>query len=191
MNKISLIVRKLTIPPVFAIALLCAVFFMIPNGIGSVWLLFAGIFFLAGLPTLAYPLQKYMPHFKDKGRDGQRSLAMLFSFVGYLLGTIVAFAASAPTVLKIIFLEYLFCGISMLVLNKCFKLKASGHACGVIGPMFMMVYLGLYVPAAICARFAIPVYNSSIKTKRHTPKQLLGGALIPLAMLVIVHLIMI
>lgn len=191
MNKISLIVRKLTIPPVFAIALLCAVFFMIPNGIGSVWLLFAGIFFLAGLPTLAYPLQKYMPHFKDKGRDGQRSLAMLFSFVGYLLGTIVAFAASAPTVLKIIFLEYLFCGISMLVLNKCFKLKASGHACGVIGPMIMMVYLGLYVPAAICAPFAIPVYISSIKTKRHTPKQLLGGAFIPLAMLVIVHLIMI
>lgn len=191
MNKISLIVRKLTIPPVFAIALLCAVFFLIPNGIGSVWLLFAGIFFLAGLPTLAYPLQKFMPYFKDKGRDGQRSLAMLFSFVGYLLGTIVAFSASAPTVLKIIFLEYLFCGISMLVLNKCFKLKASGHACGVIGPMIMMVYLGLYVPAAICALFAIPVYISSIKTKRHTPMQLLGGALIPFAMLVIVHLIMI
>ena len=138
MNKISLIVRKLTIPPIFAIALLCAVFFMIPNGTCSVWLLFAGIFFLAGLPALAYPLQKYMPHFKDKGRDGQRSLAMLFSFIGYLLGTIVAFAASAPTVLKIIFLEYLFCGISMLVLNKCFKLKASGHACGVIGPMIMI-----------------------------------------------------
>ena len=166
-------------------------YFIHPAAVGYVWQLIIGIFFLTGLPTLAYPLQKYMPHFKDKGRDGRCGLVMLFSFVGYLLGTIVAFAASAPTVLKIIFLEYLFCGISMLVLNKCFKLKASGHACGVIGPMIMMVYLGLYVPAAICALFAIPVYISSIKTKRHTPMQLLVGAVIPLAMLIIVHLIMI
>lgn len=190
MNKISLVVRKLTIPPVFAVVLLCSVYFIHPATVGSVWQLIAGILFLAGLPILAYPLQRYMPHFKDKGRDGQRSLAMLFSFAGYLLGTIVCFATCAPTELKIIFLEYLFCGISMLVLNKLFKLKASGHACGVIGPMIMMVYLGLYIPAAICALFAVPVYISSIKTKRHTPMQLLGGALIPLVMLVIVHLTM-
>lgn len=139
---------------------------------------------------LAYPIQKYLPHYKDKGRDGQRNLAMLFSFVGYLLGTVVTMLQDVPQDLKIIYLEYLFCGISMLVLNKVFKLKASGHACGVIGPMIMMIYLGLYLPAAICALFAVPVYISSIKTKRHTPLQLLSGALIPLAMLVIVHFIM-
>ena len=78
----------------------------------------------------------------------------------------------------------------MLVLNKAFKLKASGHACGVIGPTVLMVYFGLYIPAVICALFAVPVYISSVKTKRHTPMQLLGGTLIPLVMLVIVHLIM-
>ena len=190
MNKIALFIRKITIPPVFAVVLLCSVYFTHPAAIGSVWQLIAGILFLAGLPTLAYPLQKYIPHFKDKGRDGQRSLAMLFSFAGYLLGTVVTLWQDAPVELKIIYLEYLFCGISMLVLNKVFKLKASGHACGVIGPMIMMVYLGLYIPAAICALFAVPVYISSVKTKRHTPMQLLAGALIPLVMLLIVHLIM-
>lgn len=190
MNKISLIVRKLTIPPVFAVILLCSVYFIHPAAVGSVWQLVAGILFLAGLPTLAYPLQKYIPHFKDKGRDGQRSLAMIFSFAGYLLGTVVALCQDAPIELKIIYLEYLFCGIFMLVLNKAFKLKASGHACGVIGPTVLMVYFGLYIPAVICALFAVPVYISSVKTKRHTPMQLLGGTLIPLVMLVIVHLIM-
>ncbi len=190
MNKIALFIRKITIPPVFAVVLLCSVYVTHPAAIGSVWQLIAGILFLAGLPTLAYPLQKYIPHFKDKGRDGQRNLAMLFSFAGYLLGTVVTLWQDAPVELKIIYLEYLFCGISMLVLNKVFKLKASGHACGVIGPMIMMVYLGLYIPAAICALFAVPVYISSVKTKRHTPMQLLGGALIPLVMLLIVHLIM-
>lgn len=190
MNKIALFIRKITIPPVFAVVLLCLVYFINPAGIGSVWAFLAGILFLAGLPTLAYPLQKHMPYFKDKGREGQRSLAMLFSFAGYLLGTIVSFAFPVPTELKGIFLEYLFCGISMLVLNKVFKLKASGHACGVVGPVIMMIYLGLYVPSAICALFTVPVFVSSIQTKRHTPLQLLGGSLIPVAMLVIVHLIM-
>ena len=190
MNKISFIIRKLTVPPVFAIVLLCSVYFIKPASIGSVWQLLIACVFLAGLPLLAYLLQKYIPHFKDKGRDGQRNLAMLFSFVGYLLGTLITMWQDAPVELKIIYLEYLFCGIAMLVLNKVFKIKASGHACGVIGPMIMMIYLGLYIPAAICALFAVPVYISSIRTKRHTPMQLLGGALIPLAMLVIVHLIM-
>lgn len=191
MNKISIIIRKLTVPPVFAIVLLCSIYFLKSESVGSVWQLLIACVFLAGLPLLAYPLQKYIPHFKDKGRDGQRNLAMLFSFVGYLLGTLITMWQDAPVELKIIYLEYLFCGISKLVLNKVFKIKASGHACGVIGPMIMMVYLGFYVPAAICALFAIPVYISSIKTKRHTPMQLLVGAVIPLAMLIIVHLIMI
>ena len=84
-----------------------------------------GIVFLTILPVLAYPLQKYIPGFKDKGREGQRSLAMIFSFAGYLLGTVVAFAFSANTIVKIIYLEYLFCGITMLVFNKLFKLKAE------------------------------------------------------------------
>lgn len=54
---------------------------------------------------------------------------MIFSAVGYLLGTLVAFITDVPVELKIIYLEYLLCGIAMLVLNKVFKLKASGHAC--------------------------------------------------------------
>ena len=41
-----------------------------------------GLLFLVVLPLLAYPLQKYIPHFKDSGRDGQRSLAMIFSAAG-------------------------------------------------------------------------------------------------------------
>lgn len=190
MNKISLFIRKITIPPVFAVVLLLAVFFGHNKLVGSVWHLLGGVAFLAILPTLAYPLQKFIPGFKDKGRDGQRSLAMIFSFVGYLLGTLVAFVFQAPAIVKIIYLEYLFCGISMLVFNKVFKLKASGHACGVIGPVLMMVYFKLYIPAIVCALFSVPVFIASVHTKRHTPMQLLGGALIPIAMLVIVHFIM-
>lgn len=190
MNKISIFIRKITIPPVFAVVLLSSMYFIQPKGIGSPWQLLSGILFLAILPILAYPLQKYIHPFKDKGRDGQRTLAMLFSFAGYLLGTVATFTSAAPIELKSIFIEYLFCGISMLLLNKLFKLKASGHACGIIGPIILMVYFGLYIPAGVCSVFVIPVYISSLRTKQHTPMQLLGGALIPAVMLVLVHLFM-
>ncbi len=188
MNKISLIIRKITIPPVFATLLLILVYIFNPKYFGSPWQLIGGISFLALFPILAYPLQKYIPKFKDKGRDGQRTLAMIFSFVGYMVGTIVAFACSAPIELKIIYLEYLLCGISILIFNKLFKLKASGHACGIVGPVLLLIYFRQYIAAIIGALLIMPVYISSIRSKRHTPKQLVGGSLIPLAVLCIVVL---
>ena len=147
------------------------------------------IFCLSVLPLLAYPLQKFIPKFKDKGRDGQRTLAMIFSASGYVCGVAVAFAFGAPKELKMVFVEYLLCGISILVSSKVFKKKASGHACGVVGPVAMLTYLGLYIPAAVGAILTLPVYVSSLKTRRHTAFELLLGSIIPIAMLLINHLI--
>ncbi len=189
MNKISLIIRKITIPPVFASLLLVLVYLFDPTHPGSIWQLLGGIFFLAVLPVLAYPLQKYIPGFKDKGRDGQRTLAMIFSFVGYLAGTVVAFACSAPPAWKLIYLEYLLCGISILVFNKLLRLKASGHACGIVGPVLLLIYFRQYIAALLGALLIVPVYIASIRSKRHTPKQLVGGSLIPLAVLCILILL--
>ncbi len=128
MNQVSKVIRRFTVPPVFAAALLLIVYIVYPHYCGNVWHLTGGLIFLAVLPTLAYPLQKYIPHFKDRGREGQRCLAMIFSFAGYLLGTLLAFVFSAPMELKTIYLEYLLCGVGMLLLNKVFRIKASGHA---------------------------------------------------------------
>ena len=173
----------------FAASLLIIAYIIYPHYFGSIWHMLGGLVFLCILPLLAYPLQKYIPHFKDKGRDGQRSLAMIFSAVGYLLGTLTAFIADAPAELKIIYLEYLLCGIAMLVLNKVFKLKASGHACGIVGPVLLMLYFKMYIPAIVGTLLIIPVYVSSLKTKRHTAPQLLGGSFIPLVALGIISLL--
>ena len=114
---------------------------------------------------------------------------MIFSFVGYLLGTIIAFVFSAPVQLKTIYLEYLLCGVGMLLLNKVFKIKASGHACGIVGPVFLLLYFGLYIPAIIGTVLIVPVYISSIRTKQHTASQLIVGSIIPAVVLCIVHLL--
>ena len=190
MRKISSIIRKATVPPVFAAALLLAAYIAYPHYFSTPWQLAAGIFFLTILPTLAYPLQKYFPHFKDKGREGQRTLAMLFSFLGYLLGTITAYVSSAPLQLKMIYLEYLLCGVAMLLINKVFHRKASGHACGIVGPVILLVYFGLYIPAIVGAVLIVPVYIASIRTKQHTAAQLVGGSVIPAAVLGLILLVL-
>ena len=185
MDTLSKITRKITVPPVFAALLLITVYIAFPDGIGTAWHLLGAIFFLAVLPLLAYPLQKYIPKFRDRGREGQRSLAMLFSFSGYAVGTIVAYIASAPARLKMIYLEYQLCGIAMLVINKAFHLKASGHACGIVGPVAMLCFFGLLIPAVIGTAIIVPVFLSSIKTKQHTLPQLMGGSAIPIAVLLV------
>ena len=84
MNKLSLVIRKITVPPTFAATLLVVAYVMYPHYFGSIWQVVGGLVFLCILPLLAYPLQKYVPHFKDNGRDGQRRLAMIFSAVAIL-----------------------------------------------------------------------------------------------------------
>lgn len=190
MNKIFLMIRRITVPPTFAAVLLILGYLIYPEFFGSVWQLVGGLGFICVLPLLAYPLQKYIPYFKDKGRAGQRSLAMIFSAVGYLFATLIAFLTRAPIEYKIICLEYLFCGISMLVINKVFKLKASGHACGIVGPVLMMIYFKMFIPAAVCALLIIPVFISSVKTKQHSAYQLVGGGFIPLAVLCCIQLVL-
>ena len=190
MRKVSSVIRKITIPPVFATLLLVAVYVAYPHYFSTIWQLIGSIVFLAVLPTLAYPLQRHIPRFKDRGREGQRTLAMLFSFAGYVLGTLTTFATNAPLQLKIIFVEYLLCGVSMLLFNKAFHLKASGHACGVVGPVILLLYFKLYIPAIIGVVFIVPVYIASLRTKQHTAPQLLGGSVIPVAVLALIMLVM-
>lgn len=186
MEKIFYVIRKITVPPIFAMAFLIVIYFMQPSIFTSVGQLICGIFFLGILPILGYPLQKYIPYFKEKGREGQRSLAMIFSVAGYLLGTSIVFITKASFELCIVYLEYLFSGITMLVFNKVFHLKASGHACGIVAPVLLFACFNMFIPAVIGGLLVIPVLISSLKTKRHTMPQLLGGCTISAVCLVII-----
>lgn len=144
-----------------------------------------GVFFIGILPVLSYPLQRFIPGFKGKGRDGQRSLAMVFSVAGYVIGCILAWIFNAPYTVILIYLDYLLSGILIAVFNKLFHLKASGHACGIVGPIAMLVYFGLFIPAAIGALLTVLVFISSIKMKRHTFLQLVGGSAITVSALLL------
>lgn len=176
MNKIYKIIRVATVPPIMASALFIVLGAYKTLGFVDALL---GILFLGILPILSYPLQPFIPYYKDKGREGQRNLAIIFSVAGYILGCVLALIFNAPlNTVVFIYLDYLISGVLIAIFNKLFHLKASGHACGIIGPVAMLVYMGLYIPAIIGAVITVFVFISSIKMKRHTLPQLIVGSAI-------------
>ncbi len=185
MNKFYKIIRVLTVPPIMASAL-----FLLLWGYGEIEPVdsLLGVLFIGILPILSYPLQRFIPYFKDKGREGQRNLAIIFSVMGYILGCVLALIFEAPTVILFVYLDYLISGILIAVFNKLFKLKASGHACGIVGPVAMLLYFKVYIPAAVGAALTVLVFISSIKMKRHTFSQLLIGSAITVAALLLLML---
>lgn len=188
--KIAKFARIITVAPLMALITLCTLFWRVPTVFGGKVLPFVlGIFFLTVLPLLAYPLQPVIPYFKERGREGQRNLAMIFAVSGYILGCITNIFVGHTVQLWIVYLIYLFSGMSILVLNKVFHLRASAHACGVAGPAVMLAYFGVLWALIFGIIFYVAAFISSLIMKRHTWQQFIGGTLVPIAALVILHII--
>lgn len=175
LEKIAKIVRVSTIPPVLVCALATSLYIYDPLLIGGLVHYCALVFFLAVLPVLAYPLQPLIPHYKHKGREGQRTLAFIASVAGYLCGIIFSLVVSAPIATHIIYWTYFISVIILTIFNKFTPWKASGHACGVAGPICAFIYFIGPKTLPVVLIFVIMAW-ASLKIKRHTLIELvLGG----------------
>ncbi len=189
-QQLAKFIRVITVPPIMALMLLVVLYFTKQDVFGNTLNLVLAIAFLVALPFLAYPIQPLIPYFRKKGREGQRSLAMWMSSLGYICGLSTAIFLPVSKYLLIIYLTYLFSGISLVLLNKVFKVKASGHACGVAGPIFSLIYfLGPWVLFGILILAA--VYWASLSMKRHDKAELLIGTTVPTYALLLAFLIVI
>ena len=189
MMKLYKGIRLVTVAPVMAAVMLVTLFLVRPAVFASAASFWYALVFLTVLPLLAYPLQKYIPAYRDRGREGQRGLAMNFAVAGYVLGCIANLFLKSTRELWLIFLEYLFSGALIFLWNKCFHRKASGHACGVAGPLALLVAFGVYGAVLPGVLLLILVWLASIKTGRHTWRQLLGGTVIPIAVMAVLALV--
>ncbi len=176
-NKLAKIIRGVAIPPTFVVILTVSLYFLNPAAFRHIGDLLAVVIALALVPALAYPLAAVIPSLKKKGRAGSRAFAFVLSAVGYIGGTVYAFVSGATGELKFIFCGYLIALAALTVFNKLFKLKASGHACGILGPLLYAVYffgLAWLIP---CIAVGAAVVWSSIYRKSHTPRELVLGGL--------------
>lgn len=190
MEKGYKVIRIITVAPVLALIMTVIVAGNCEGTFYSPWHLAYSMFFLGILPLLAYPLQKFLPAYKDKGREGQRNLAIIFAAAGFTTGCIMSFVFPASDGLRVIFLEY-FCGaLAVLVFNKAFHIRISGHACGALAPVALFLYFRLYGAAAAGLVLSVLVFAASMKTKRHTFFQLIGGGLVPLISIIVIHFLM-
>lgn len=172
------VVRTVTVPPIMALTLM-VVLFAVNGGIfhNSVWELLMSILFLVLIPITAYPLQPLIPKYKDKGREGQRNLAFILTLGGYTAALIYMFVVNVSKYLALIYYTYVLSVLVLLFFNKVIKFRSSGHVCGIAGPLIIAVYLiGWKAIAPCCILFALICW-ASLRLKRHSPIELVGGCI--------------
>ena len=175
--KLAHAVRIVSVPPVMVGILLVLLYTLREDVMVTPWEMTASLLGLTILPMLAYPVSFAVPSIRKKGREGQRSLAMYFSTVGYVAVFVYGLVASVGTGLMHIYAGYLFSVVIILVSNKVFKVRVSGHACSVSGPLVYSGYfLGIWGIIVGAACWGVILW-ASLVMKRHTFKEFLLGTL--------------
>lgn len=175
MAKIAYAVRAISSPPLMVMALFFTLYFGVAGTFTSVWELVFSIAFFVIIPALAYVTQPIFKGYKDRGREGQRELAFIFSAIGYLGGVIYGFAANLSRNLKLAYLSYFFSMLLLTLCNKLTSFHASGHACGIAGPIILLIIFMGWKLILPCAIIMAAMSWSSLKLKRHTVQELIFG----------------
>jgi hypothetical protein len=183
-EKTAKFIRIITIAPIMVFVAMTLIFIIKPLMLGGLIPYLLSILFLSVFPILAYPLQKFIPYYRDKGREGQRNFSIVMSLIGYVAGLMFSIFLNDNSFMQILFLTYLLSVFAIAIFSKIIKFKASGHACGLSGPLTLLFYVfGSY---ALIGAILIPLlFWASIKLKRHTFMQLLIGSIIPILIFVL------
>ncbi len=175
--KIAHVVRIISVPPVMVGTLIVLLWFLRDDVFASAAEMWVSMSLLALVPMLAYPLSVMIPSIRRKGRDGQRSLAMYLSGIGYLAVFIYGFAAGVGDNVMVVYTGYFLSVVILMVLNKLCKVRASGHACSVSGPLVYTAYfLGIWGIIVGTALWGL-IFWASLVMKRHTVKEYFLGTL--------------
>lgn len=174
-NFLAKAIRVVSVPPLMVTSLILILAHSRDDIFRSTAEVVISILLLGFVPIMAYALQKILPAYRDKGRQGQRRLAFITSIIGYTGAIIWAVAAGVSTPLLFICLTYFLSVIILTICNKRLHFRASGHASSFTGPLVLLVYfLGpkLLIPCLVSAGLIV---WSSLRLKRHTFGELLGG----------------
>lgn len=169
-TKQARILRILLLPQLLA----CIVIFLLraqfPTGHAPVAVLTLCVF-----PLLAYPVCRCIPSLHRRGRPLQRRMAVAFAVIGYAAGLSFCFAANGSQTERFVYLTYSLCGLLIAVSTHLLGLKASGHACGVTGPVVILTLRkSLWYLFGLAA--LVPIFLSSLALKRHTLRELVLGS---------------
>lgn len=180
-QKLAHVIRVVSIPPVMVSALILVLALFADGFFDSSLDILCMLVFLAMIPLAAYPLSWILPRVREKGREGQRNLAFILTGVGYVLGWIYAKGVSTNRQQLLVYTIYLLSLVLLLLWNKVFRLRASGHGCSVTGPVVLAgFYLGL-VGIIVGIACYLVIFWASVTAKRHKWDEFLGGSVLCIA----------
>lgn len=176
-DKLAKVVGIITVAPIVSILVTIWLWLSNPsyflNSIGWFWFSLA---FLTFIPISAYLLQFAIPAIRAQGRVGERKLAFIMFVASYFVGSVLCLVLQAPRLVTCILCSYFLSGFILLLINRFLKFAASGHACGMAGPLFFLAFL--VRGTSWWMLFLIPlVFWARIKQGRHTFGQLVAGTL--------------
>ena len=186
---VAKVIRVVTIPPVMVGTLLLLLTHFRPDVMTNYTESLMSLLCLAIIPVLAYPISYIVPSIKAKGREGQRNLAFICSVVGYLGGVVYGLVAQVSESLMVIFGTYFLSVIVLTIMNKVIKVRASGHACSIAGPIGLVCYFlpPIFIPISLLAYVAI--FWASVHMGRHTVREFIFGSVSSPASLLVVALL--
>lgn len=173
--KINKVTRALTLPPIVT-GLTVLLLYQFTGSISHTDFIVSEFCFLL-VPIMAYPVREIF-HIGEDRRQGQRNTALIFSAVGYLIGFIYGMFFSQSIIIKILFSSYIISIISLILINKLTKYKASGHACSSTTPTVLLTWLISPLMIIPCIILIAGIYISSLKLQRHTIIELITGSAI-------------
>ena len=164
------IIRILTVPPILVTMILTVIYLTHPVYFAHdlrLWGL--TVFWLGAFPALAY--------LGKKTREQQRNTAFVLSVIGYSLNCLCAYFFHVPHSLWVIDTTYLLSVVILLVFNKILHIRASGHACSVIGPcVFALLYIRGWIALPFVFLSVCSIW-ASLSLKRHCVHDILFGIL--------------
>lgn len=181
LDRLALFIRKVSSPPIMVTLLLCILFVVQPGIFPSPLSFALSLLFLAGIPLAAYPVSFLFPTLRKRGREAQRKLAFLFNLVGYVGAVCYGFIVRVAQPLRLVYFTYAISVVVLIIFNKILKIRASGHASSLTGPLILLVYFVGWIVVPPCLCIGALVAWASLRLKRHTPYDLLWGALVALA----------
>ncbi|NBG88434.1 hypothetical protein [Isachenkonia alkalipeptolytica] len=177
-NKLALGISVITVVPMVALLTIMSIYlidFSFYNK-QEFWVIWS-IVFLVIVPSSAYAIKYLVPKFRTKGRTWERNLAFVTGVTGQVLGFLGTLYLQAPQGVKALFMVYLVAGILLSVTNFIIGKKASGHACGVSGPITLITFVFGFKAGLVFLVMPL-VFWSRLKLKRHDISELLLGTVI-------------
>ena len=176
-EKIAKIIRIITIPPIEALAMLLILYGTKQEEFGNMGNLLMAVLFLTVIPICSYPIASRKRGKQDM-RNNQRNMAFIFNFLSYLAAMLIGYCMGCTRMLQWILNGYFLAVLILTIVNKVFKIRASGHACSCTFPyLILSYYFGAYV-TVICLILYLAEFWASVELKRHTIKEFLGGTIV-------------